>query len=150
MKKVCIIVALLLATIAAKAQQLQNTPKSAGTDSIGVMEPDTLPIWQMDGTMLHIIGWRQGFLAYTETIDGYTVVLDKVGIYEYAEQTSDGDLIPDGTLARDPKSRPKSDKRMLKKVPKHLRYTGQKLQKLKEGQNIYYTTPPKKKKKQTK
>jgi hypothetical protein len=147
MKKVCIIATLLLATISAKAQQ--STQKSGNTvaDSIGVMEPDTLPIWQMDGSMLHIIGWRQGFLSYTETIDGYTVVLDKVGIYEYAESTKDGDLVPNGTLARDPKSRPRADKRVLKKMPKHLRYTGEKLQKLKEGQNFYNATPPVKKKK---
>jgi hypothetical protein len=98
---------------------------------------DTIPILEMDGTTLHIVGFGNIFINYTETIDGYTVVLDDAGLYEYAKATKEGDLIPTGMLARDPQNRTKKEMRKLRKMPQHLRYQGEVLEKMTRKQQNF-------------
>lgn len=92
--------------------------------------PDTLEIRQIDGTSIHVVGYGNMFISYTETIDGYTIVTNDQGVYEYAKQTDDGDLKPDGIKVHDPGKRDKKELRHLKHMPKHLRYQSPKLDEL--------------------
>jgi len=46
--------------------------------------PDPVTILQPDGSELTIVGHGNIDENYTETIDGYTVVKNNKGIYEYA------------------------------------------------------------------
>lgn len=87
-------------------------------------------IVQLDGTPLDITGLGNMHLSYTETTDGYTIIRNNKGIFEYAEQTFDGDLKPSGRVAHNPGYRTDKEKRYLKRVSKHLRYESPTLDKL--------------------
>lgn len=107
----------------------------AGTDTVLISQPDE--------SKLHIIGFGNMFISYTETMDGYSLIMNKQGIYEYATRGDGGDLVGSGVDARDPKDRSKTDEAFLANIPKHLRYDGKKLRDLLEKQHkweesIYY------------
>lgn len=125
----------LQAELQAQDQEKKNTEQdlTAGVQA----SPDTIPLMQMDGTILHIIGYGNIFLNYTETIDGYTIVLNDAGFYEYAKLASDGNLVPGGMIARDPQNRTKKENRKLRKFPKHLRYEGEVLEKINKRQKEF-------------
>jgi hypothetical protein len=113
--------------------------KTTDSDTIVVLQasPDTIPLRQMDGTILHIIGYGNIFMNYTETVDGYTIVLNNVGLYEYAKLAKNGDLVPGGIVAHDPQDRTKKERRKLRKFPQHLRYQGEMLEKLKKREQNF-------------
>ncbi|MGB8382660.1 MAG: M6 family metalloprotease domain-containing protein [Dermatophilaceae bacterium] len=51
-----------------------------------------------DGTVVDVVGWGNQFHAVFETPDGYTVVENQAGFFEYAVASPDGTaLIPSGT-----------------------------------------------------
>jgi hypothetical protein len=114
-----------------------DTAAKPGVESM----TDTLPLRQMDGTILHIVGFGNFFVNYSETIDGYTLVLNKAGFYEYATQGEDGSLVPIGLEAKDPGKRTSKERRKLKHISKHLRYTGKTLEKLESKQSKYNQLP---------
>mgnify|MGYP006301729389 CR=1 FL=1 len=99
---------------------------------------DTLEISQMNGPSLHIVGLGKLNLSYSETIDGYTLVRNKVGVYEYAERASGGDLKASGIVAHDPGEREQKELNFLKNTKKHLRYKPPKLNEVLEKQNQFY------------
>jgi hypothetical protein len=92
----------------------------------------------MDGTILHILGTGSPFESYTETIDGYTIVIAKDGFYYYAVPVKSGDLMPSDVRAKDPKDRSKKEAKRLMSLQKHLRYTGEKLQEITAKQKEFY------------
>jgi hypothetical protein len=95
----------------------------------GMFKPlaDTLVLSQADGSKLHLVCSGSFFLNYCETLDGYTVIVDAIGMYEYAKKGSRGTLIPNDMQAKDEPQRSPEDIRHLKKIPKHLRYSGETL-----------------------
>lgn len=138
--------AFLLCSLNTYAQNGGSKPgaPAAGNGVSGSV--DTIPLRQMDGTVLHIIGLGNIFVSYTETIDGYTIVLDPNGMYEYAVQSKDGDLRTSGVWAHDPGDRDRKENKKLKNIPKHLRYQGEILKKMQEKQTRYDTAPKKERK----
>ena len=96
--------------------------------------PDTLLILQSDRSKLHVVCDGNPFISYCETTDGYTLVLDPIGMYEYAAKGRKGDLVPMGMPAKDVNERSPSDIRSLRRIPKHLRYSGKKLEELQNKQ----------------
>lgn len=99
---------------------------------------DTLTLNQQNGPEINIIGLGKRHLSYSETIDGYTVVRNKNGVYEYAERASKGDLQPSGQVAHDPSDRERDELVFLKKIAKHLRYKQPKLDEILEKQNRFF------------
>ena len=95
---------------------------------------DTLVLLQADGSKVHIVCSGNFVLSYCETTDGYTVIVDAIGMYEYAKKGHKGDLIAAGVQAKDADKRSAEEMRSLRKIPKHLRYSGQTLQLLEEKQ----------------
>lgn len=102
------------------------------------VSPDTISLIQIDGTVIDIIGAGNMNLSYTETVDGYTIILNEQGLYEYAKQAKDGDLIPTGVRAHNPDKREKSEIKFLSKKPKHLRYQNPKLNEILERKERLY------------
>ena len=100
-----------------------------GLANSGIFKPlaDTLVLSQADGTKLHLVCSGSYFLNYCETLDGYTVIVDAIGEYEFAKKGGRGTLIPSGVEAKDEMKRDPQANRYLKRVPKHLRYTGETL-----------------------
>ncbi len=99
---------------------------------------DTLTLNQQDGPEIKIIGLGKRHLSYSETIDGYTVVRNKKGVYEYAERAAKGDLEPSGQIAHDPEDRERDELLFLKEISKHLRYKQPKLDEILEKENRFY------------
>jgi hypothetical protein len=93
---------------------------------------DTTVIKQFDGSKLHIVCNNNMYINYCETSDGYTIVLDGIGMYEYAKKGRKGDMVPNGSPAKDEDQRNDKEKRALRGVKKHLRYTGETLELLQE------------------
>lgn len=92
--------------------------------------PIPVQIEQHDGSKLSIVGKGTEYISYTETEDGYTLVLNKNDIYEYAKSGSDGDLIASGVQAHDKAKRKRAERKFVCKSSKNLRYQGKKLEEL--------------------
>ncbi len=70
------------------------------------------------------------YISYTETVDGYTIVLNEAGEWCYAVRKGD-DLVPSRVKVHDPIYREEAEKRFLEKLPKHLRYGPDRINELK-------------------
>ncbi|WP_339812931.1 M6 family metalloprotease domain-containing protein [uncultured Imperialibacter sp.] len=82
--------------------------------------PYAVEVTQPDNSKLRVVGKGNMANHHTETEDGYTVVKNAKGIYEYAA-LKDGKLAPSGTKASNPSAREASSKSFLNSQPKHLR-----------------------------
>lgn len=94
---------------ASMAQQISNCPAS----------PYPITITQADGTTLTLIGKGNQLNAWTETIDGYTVV-NKNGVYQYARKIN-GKLEASGVAARNAGERKSAETEFLQKLPKFIK-----------------------------
>ncbi|QHT66985.1 M6 family metalloprotease domain-containing protein [Rhodocytophaga rosea] len=99
----------VLLCYAAVAQQISNCPAS----------PYPIIITQADGTSVTIIGKGNQLNAWTETLDGYSVV-NKNGVYEYARKAN-GRLVASGMKARNRADRTTAEIEFLQKLPKALK-----------------------------
>ena len=83
--------------------------------------PYAIEITQPDGTKISITGKGSMKNSWTETLDGYSIVKNKDGVYEYAQKDNNR-LIPSGFLVQEDKKN--VDKQnFLDKQAKHLRLT---------------------------
>ena len=81
--------------------------------------PYAIEITQPDGTKINIMGKGSMKNSWTETLEGYSIVKNKDGIYEYAQENN-GQLIPSGFLVVE--NIQNLDKQnFLDKQAKHLR-----------------------------
>ncbi len=71
-----------------------------------------------DGSTIHLLVRGDPSHHWTETTDGYTVVKDKQGYYQYAT-LSNGRLVGTGVLAQDPEGRSLATQRTLLSLPRH-------------------------------
>lgn len=99
---------------------------------------DALLLTQLDGSQISIVAYGDMYVSYTETIDGYTIVRNNEGIYEYAELTRDGNLKADGTKANDPEYREEKELKHLEKKEKHLRFQPPYLNEMKEKKDRFF------------
>lgn len=99
---------------------------------------DTITMAQQKGPTLRVIGYGRFQLSYSETVDGYTIVRNEQGVYEYAERAGNGDLEPSGTVAHDPSDRSEDERSLLEDTPKHLRYRDEALKEKLETQNRFF------------
>jgi M6 family metalloprotease-like protein len=88
--------------------------------------PEPIEISQPDGSRLWVIGKGNMELSYTETVDGYTIVKNTEGIFEYAIRNSEGDLLPSGIRASNTNERGKAADAKLNAIGKHLRLSEEK------------------------
>jgi len=87
---------------------------------------------QPDGTILIIFLKGDEKLHWAETKDGYTLLSNKDGGYEYARLDNNKNLINSGKLAHEQDIRTKKEKRFLKKIPKGLQFSEAQIKKSKE------------------
>lgn len=97
--------------------------------------PFPITINQQDGSKLTIIGKGNNSISYTETLDGYTLILNSKGLFEYAKLSSD-DLVPSGVLAHETNERSKEENSYLSTINKHLTYGPNKIALLLGSQNM--------------
>ncbi len=70
------------------------------------------------------------YVSYTETVDGYTILLNSAGEWCYAVRKGD-DLVPSKVKVHEPVYREAAEIRFLEKLPRHLRYGPSKVAQLK-------------------
>ncbi len=92
---------IFLLSFSLKAQL--NNPSIPGHSNC-VASPNPVVIAQADSTTITIVGKGNMTNNWTETTDGYTVVRNSLGIYEYAKKQN-GELVPDGVKANNPLAR---------------------------------------------
>jgi len=81
--------------------------------------PIPLTVDLPDGSQLQIVARGNDHQHWTETTDGYTILRNEEGYYEYAVQRN-GQLVSSGIRASDPEKRPLSQMRRLVGIAKHL------------------------------
>jgi hypothetical protein len=80
------------------------------------VSPEENTITQTDGSKLTLRGLGNEAINYLETVDGFTVLRNKDGAFEYATTDNQGNLVPSGVLA--------SNSNMAKLAfEQHLRYS---------------------------
>lgn len=81
-----------------------------------------MPVTQSDGSKLTLRLVGDEFFHYNTTDDGYTVLRNASGSYEYAVKRGDV-LVSSGVLAHDASIRTPAERQLLSQVGKHLRGT---------------------------
>lgn len=85
--------------------------------------PFPLLFTQPDGTHLKITLKGDEFSKWAETSDGYALLFNSKGYYEYAKKDSRGFLIPSGIVAKANELRSAEDNSFLAITEKHLTYS---------------------------
>lgn len=85
--------------------------------------PKPIEIIQSDGTKITIIPKGDENMKWAQTADGYSIMRNKKGIFEYARMSSTMDMIPSGLQARNESERGGSDNQLLGNTPKGLTFS---------------------------
>jgi M6 family metalloprotease-like protein len=92
--------------------------------------PYPLQVKQPDGTTITVVGHGHIDVNYAETVDGYTIIPNNKGVYEYAVPATDGGLVSSGLKANDPETRSYSEKVYLAGRDAHMRFSDEKIAKM--------------------
>jgi M6 family metalloprotease-like protein len=87
---------------------------------------------QPDGSVITIMLKGDERVHWATSADGYTLLLNADGFYEYAQKTLSGDLELSGVRAHNPDKRTPDETGFLKKVTKDLRYSHEQVNLLKQ------------------
>ncbi|OFX89908.1 MAG: hypothetical protein A2W99_08935 [Bacteroidetes bacterium GWF2_33_16] len=82
--------------------------------------PEEIKFKQPDGKSLTIQLMGDEFIHWAKTSDGYTIMFNKDGFYEYAILDQKGDMIPSGIIATDPQDRKSNDQQFVSQLNKEL------------------------------
>lgn len=105
---------LFSATIATAQSQKSNC----------IASPYPVTIVQPDFTTITVVGKGSEAVSYAETIDGYTLVMNDKGFYEYAiPNTATGELTSSGVVAHDPAARNSVERNYLYALNAHARHS---------------------------
>ena len=85
--------------------------------------PHPVQITQRDGTKITVIMQGDERVKWAKTTDGYALIFNSQGVYEYAKQDASGDMVPTGVKARDVAERTRQDSILLLSTPKDLTYS---------------------------
>jgi hypothetical protein len=91
---------------------------------------------QPDGTVLTIFLKGDEKLHWAETLDGYTLLSNKKGGYEYAKLDKYKNLIKSGKLAHEANKRTKKEAKYLMKISKGIQFSDAQIKKSKENSQI--------------
>jgi M6 family metalloprotease-like protein len=76
-----------------------------------------------DGTEITIQLHGDEFLSWASSPDGYTLLINSVGYYEYAIEDNNGDLVPSGVRANNEIERTVEETYFLQQTPKELNFS---------------------------
>jgi M6 family metalloprotease-like protein len=106
--------------------------------------PYPVQITQRDGTLLTIIMQGDEKVKWAKTLDGYTLVYNSKGVYEYASLDAAGDLIPSGIKATEVQGRSLTELSFLAKTPKSLFFSASQVSIMKQAWNTLKSGNPEK------
>lgn len=82
--------------------------------------PNPIEFTQPDGSMFMLIMMGDEKVRWAQTLDGYTLLFNKHGFYEYAIVNDEGSLVPSGIKPNDIDSRTENEKKFISKIGKGL------------------------------
>ena len=85
--------------------------------------PYPVEITQPDGTKITIIQKGDEFVKWAQTVDGYSIMRNSRGIYEYVTLDTKNDMVPSGIPVRNVSNRSASDIQFLMSIKKGLSYS---------------------------
>lgn len=85
--------------------------------------PYPVEITQPDGSKLTIILKGDEHVKWTQTVDGYSILKNSKGVFEYAVKNSKGDMIPSGVRVSNIEKRSNAEVQLLQKTSKNLVYS---------------------------
>lgn len=85
--------------------------------------PYPVEITQPDGSKITIIQKGDERVKWAQTVDGYSIMRNHKGVYEYAIIDSKNDMIPSGIKAKNASERDSNENQLLSKIGKGLRYS---------------------------
>ncbi|MEI6049821.1 MAG: M6 family metalloprotease domain-containing protein [Bacteroidota bacterium] len=105
--------------------------------------PYPIEIIQSDGTKITIILKGDEHVKWAQTVDGYSIMLNSKGVYEYAMPDSKNDMVPSGIKVRNLSERSSSDNQFLNRTNKGLTYSKSQVGIMKSISMINVTAPEK-------
>lgn len=85
--------------------------------------PNPITITQPDGSKIVVNLKGDEHLKWAETADGYSVMRNSAGVFEYAKLDANRDLVPSGLQARNQQERSNAEVQFLSATPKGLTYS---------------------------
>ncbi|HUX54141.1 MAG TPA: M6 family metalloprotease domain-containing protein [Williamwhitmania sp.] len=82
--------------------------------------PNPVKVTQPDGTTVTVILKGDEFAKWAQTLDGYTLLYNSRGVYEYAVLDSKGDIVPSGVKVSEQSRRTAAEAQLLSTTPKGL------------------------------
>ena len=101
--------------------------------------PGLVEFTQPDGTKISVYLKGDENVKWAETLDGYSIMFNKEGYYEYAKLDTRGDMVPSGIKVHNIQNRTKEEINLLSNIQKNLRYNRDKVYMMKQITNIYNT-----------
>ncbi|MDR0864386.1 MAG: M6 family metalloprotease domain-containing protein [Candidatus Symbiothrix sp.] len=89
-----------------------------------------------DGSVITITLKGDEHIDWAVSPDGYTLLVNPSGFYEYAQKNTAGDLILSGVRVHNEDKRTLNETSFLKTLPQNLRYSPEQLNTLREVQNL--------------
>jgi M6 family metalloprotease-like protein len=104
-----------------------------------IAKPGPIEFTQPDGTKITILLKGDENVKWAETIDGYSIMFNSGGFYEYAHLNTDNELTLSGIIAKNLDERSASEVEYLSNIEKHLLYSGSQLNILKSAHKIFHS-----------
>jgi hypothetical protein len=86
-------------------------------------DPNPIKVEQPNGSYVTIILKGDEHIHWAESEDGYTLLRNRNGGWDYAVLDSSGDLTCSGFLAKEIRKRTCWEKKLLKRIPKKLNFS---------------------------
>ncbi len=99
--------------------------------------PGLIKFTQPDGKVIEIYMKGDEKVRWAETADGYSLLFNKQGFYEYATLDEYGNMIPSGVVAMDEKNRTAEDIVLLMATAKKLTFNREQVAMMKQIWDIY-------------
>jgi|GEM_PF-1547162 len=98
--------------------------------------PHPVKITQPDGSRITVILQGDERTKWAKTLDGFALVYNSKGVFEYAFQDATGDLMPSGIKAREAADRTKSESAYLATIQKNLTFSRTQLKVMQQVANM--------------
>jgi len=105
--------------------------------------PYPVEITQPDGSKLTVILKGDEHIKWAQTIDGYSILRNSKGVFEYAIKDAKGDIIPSGIRVSNIEKRSNAEVQLLHKTSKNLVYSKSQVSILKSISKLKKTSPSK-------
>jgi M6 family metalloprotease-like protein len=99
--------------------------------------PGLIHFTQPNGEMLSIYLQGDEVVSWAKTLDGYSLMHNKAGYFEYATRNNDGNMIPSGIVASEIDKRTALETEFLSSVNKGLFYSDEQMNSLSQIRDIY-------------